>query len=234
MREALKIVISIIAIILLLLGGLFKVESWEGASEMLIAGFSFLALLVIIYIVTDVNQEKKQITLSKGLIILGGILGAILFVLGALFRVESWPWASEMLIAGFSLILLVLTYKFTQTSPENRHISLPKGLVILGGIIVVLGAWFKIESWEGASELLIIGNVIVLLALGIYIYQAVKDKKYPLSITLLGLMLILAGALFKIESWEGGLELTFIGRLLLYLCVFVYSFKKIKEKLESK
>lgn len=88
-----------------LIGGialLFKFESWEGGSEMLILSFTMLAAfyLLLAFLITGA-RGWKQILGAVGV----GFSLSLLF-LGSIFTIESWGGGREMLITGYLLSII--------------------------------------------------------------------------------------------------------------------------------
>lgn len=60
-----------------------------------------------------------------------------------------------------------------RSSVKVKHIL---GLFIFGFILTVIGALFKLESWPYASELLIIGLPLKVLAMFLLIVKLLRNK----------------------------------------------------------
>jgi len=84
-----------------IVGFVFKMQSWPYASEMLTISVLIhwiASIAVIIYLVI-----KKKIDLLSHFVYLIGV--NILFT-GILFKIQSWPYATLLLQAGFVIVLL--------------------------------------------------------------------------------------------------------------------------------
>ncbi len=94
--------------ILIILGSLFKVQHWPGASVMLTLGLTGLAFIFLpmyaSYRIREAGEKNEQI--NKKLWI-GGTVAGILFILGALFKIMHWPGAGIVILASWSVVGVV-------------------------------------------------------------------------------------------------------------------------------
>ncbi|MBL7807802.1 MAG: hypothetical protein JNN28_08320 [Saprospiraceae bacterium] len=52
----------------------------------------------------------------------------------------------------------------------------PLTFLFLGIALTFFGSLFKLESWEGASEMLIVGTICSVVAIGLLFYRALKKQ----------------------------------------------------------
>ncbi len=52
----------------------------------------------------------------------------------------------------------------------------PLTILFIGIALTFFGALFKLESWEGASEMLIVGTIAQVVAIGLLFYRALKNQ----------------------------------------------------------
>jgi|GEM_PF-1173350 len=92
-----------------ILGTLFKVQHWPGASIMLTLGLVGLALVFLPLFARYRIREakKKNEPINKGLWI-GGIAAGMLVILGTMFKIMHWPGAGIALIVSWSLLAVVI------------------------------------------------------------------------------------------------------------------------------
>jgi hypothetical protein len=94
--------------IITMLGTLFKVQHWPGASVMLTLGLTGMAFLFLpmyaSYRIREAGEKNEQI--NKKLWI-GGTVAGILFILGALFKIMHWPGAGIVILTSWSLVGVV-------------------------------------------------------------------------------------------------------------------------------
>lgn len=133
-----------------------------------------------------------------------GLLGSLLTIVGALFKIMHWPGASIIMVLGFMTVVLgflplyfILSYR-EQTEKPNVIFPIVGYLSLL---IVFTGAVFKIMHWPGAGMLLRASVIFLLVGfLPLYIVQifkrSVKTKINPAYIIMLlvgfSIVLILA------------------------------------------
>ena len=98
--------IGFIASLFSIVGMMFKVMHWPGASVLLVLGLGALAFCFlpfygysVLYKLSD-NKSKAA-----------GLFGSALFMsiaLGALFKIQHWPGASMFLFLAFALLVLLV------------------------------------------------------------------------------------------------------------------------------
>lgn len=98
---------------LFMLGTLFKLQHWPGAGIMMTAGSLGLIITMIISGILFVPSKTSTSNISG--IKLTGIIGAILLLLGTIFKVQHWPGAAITIIVGsvmlISVFLPIYSYK---------------------------------------------------------------------------------------------------------------------------
>ena len=129
----------------------------------------------------------------KKFILVSGIVFINIFVIGALFKVLHWPFASILVTFGLGLFSLgFLPLAFIQSYKGNERKN--KSLYIAGFIcafICFIGALFKIQHWPGANWFLIVGVPLPFLYfLPVYIYNHNKSKENS-SVNFLGVMFLM-------------------------------------------
>ncbi|GEM_PF-2097669 len=82
-------------------------------------------------------------------------------------------------------------------------------------LIILTGLFFKLESWDGGSELLILGISSLVMFYLIALWAIAGSKNWLQGLLTLpvgfAMMLGLASMLFRWHSWEGASEMTIIG-----------------------
>jgi hypothetical protein len=105
---------GLISAALTLLGVLFKIMHWPGASMMLVLGVAIFGLLFIpLMIVLKFKDEAKPI--DKWVLSIGLFLGMTTSI-GVLFKVMHWPFASILILSSLAAFILVFvpTYFITR------------------------------------------------------------------------------------------------------------------------
>ncbi|HRI60657.1 MAG TPA: hypothetical protein PK228_13060 [Saprospiraceae bacterium] len=116
---------------------LFKFESWEGGSEMIILAFTMLAsfYFLLTFLVTGA-RGRQQILGAFGV----GI-SISLFLIGGIFTAESWPGGREMLYTGLilSVIAAITTFIFSISASRNgEKTSFHWNVLVRLGIILLI------------------------------------------------------------------------------------------------
>lgn len=133
MRKTMHIT-GITAATLLLLGSIFKIQHWPGASLMYVLGAASLCLLFMpLFLAVRIKEKPgKLITISNII----GILGGIALCFGILFKIMHWPFANILMnIGGFSLILIFLPiylYNGYKTKQLKTKTIVPVVIAIAG------------------------------------------------------------------------------------------------------
>lgn len=138
-----------IGIALLLLGFLFKVMHWPGATMSLVLGCLAIAANVVLTLV------RKGPALSAGEVIRP--LGGLLLLITALMHMLHWPGGT---LAFYSAVLLVAATLLS----DRTHIDLPRlsdlraPVLLLVGLVLVSGGFlFKVMHWPFASIQIVLG-----------------------------------------------------------------------------
>ncbi len=122
--------------LIILVGLLFKLESWQGGSELLILGIFCLMLFYIIMLWAIAGSK----TWLQGLLTIPVGIAMLFCIGGMLFRLESWEGGSEMTIVGFlmlltgivaTLVLMAVRYSKSGNKPYYLHILIRMALVAL-------------------------------------------------------------------------------------------------------
>jgi GldL N-terminal domain/GldM N-terminal domain len=95
-------VITFLSFVILMIGILFKIQHWPGASMMLLTGlgmicFVFLPTLIYNHLQLVENKKDRRLYIT-------GYLALIIYIIGFLFKIFHWPLASILIILG-SIVL---------------------------------------------------------------------------------------------------------------------------------
>jgi hypothetical protein len=91
-----------------IIGSFFKVQSWPYASEMLTISVFLFFLGTIIMLIRQLKEEVPALRIVTVWL----VFIANTFAFGVLFKIQSWPYASELLNFSFVGITLGLMFKF--------------------------------------------------------------------------------------------------------------------------
>ncbi|MEO8589536.1 MAG: hypothetical protein ABI432_09220 [Flavobacteriales bacterium] len=138
-----------IGIALLLVGFLFKVMHWPGATVSLLAGCLTIAGSVAFLFL------KKGQTLSAGEVIRP--LGGLLLLVTALMHILNWPGGT---LAFYGTVVVVAATMLS----DRTHIDLPRigdlrapALLLVGLALVLCGFFFKVMHWPTADIQILLG-----------------------------------------------------------------------------
>lgn len=123
---------------------------------------------------------KKQINMKR--VIYGmGFASSFTISMGLLFRQMHWPYASMLVLFGFSFLLITLFILYASsikrikaytTSYKVRMIS-----GFIAGFLISLGSMFKSLHWPGANIQFLLGMAILnLVFLPLFFYQLYKQS----------------------------------------------------------
>lgn len=94
----------------------------------------------------------------------------------------------------------------------------------LGALFTLLGLFFKLQSWEGGAEMLILGMSTLAFFYPFMLWAVVGSRTWLqglLTVPVGGAMFLgLASAMFRLESWEGAYEMAIVGMLALLAAGF--------------
>jgi hypothetical protein len=143
-----------------ILGTMFKVQHWPGASIMLVLGLVGLALVFLPafarYRIRDARQKNEPI--NKGLWI-GGIAAGMLVIIGTLFKIMHWPGAGIALIISWSMLAVVILplLVLNQLKQSERQINSFFGILLA----TVSAAVFIMALMRSTPEYYSFGYVVM-------------------------------------------------------------------------
>lgn len=152
-----KKVVSIIAIITALcvmLGIVFKINHYLGASMLVFAGFVLAALLV--FPAMMYFELKNSSSLLQKSATISGYLAGILLSLATLFKFMHWPGFFMLYYSGLGLLVLLFmplyTFKNFKTT-ENKLFSVAKSLLIMAGVVTLWASYRMLDLSKPIAEL---------------------------------------------------------------------------------
>lgn len=98
-------VILLINTSVILIGVLFRLQSWPYASEMITTSLLSIGFIYALYILCLKNVSG----IVKLILFINSLFTGVLAI-GMLFRIQSWPYGSELVIVGF--IVTVISFPF--------------------------------------------------------------------------------------------------------------------------
>ena len=160
---------------------------------------------------------------------ISGVAGTVLFGLAALFKIQHWPGAGQMMTLGALLLAFVFLPSALSVLWKETHNRKRIFLVIsafFSGMLFILGTLFKIQHWPMAGSILTLAAIsgilffIPALALSRLSDQENKDKRPAYILGAAGIVLFCAGMLFKMQHWPLATLFIIIGIILLCFLAF--------------
>ena len=180
MKTAMKITGNV-SLALIAIGTTMKIMHWPGANFTLMGGFVLLCFIFFpaaIYLNYTYKKEKRNPILNVSI---GA--GAIIFMVGVLFKTMHWPGAAMLLLLGWTLILGIFLPILLFVKLKEATSGKEKGIYVLGVfalIIFELATMFKFFHWPGASILMLLGSFL-LIAVFLPMFTQMKMQKGEMS-----------------------------------------------------
>jgi len=101
-------ILGMIAPSMLIIGTIFKVQHWPGAGVLLVLslfmlGAIYLPVFVMVKI-RDTRKEGKKVNMPMYIF---GLFAGIIFIAGAMFKIQHWPGAGIMIILSGAVTVFV-------------------------------------------------------------------------------------------------------------------------------
>lgn len=164
------IIFGFITVLLITTTVAFKLTHLPGAGVLLTCTGILLSVYYALHVLDLLNEKNGTITKA---IKFTAVLCLVCVELGITFRINHWPFANLLLVAGlltFSLVLIPQFYFQATKAPHSdivRNISGALALMCFG-----LGVLLKLEHWPGAPVLLAVVPVLLL----VYFAKYIKDN----------------------------------------------------------
>jgi len=172
-------IFSCIAIILMVLGGLFKINHWPNSAVFLVLSQGFLCLF---YLPMIYAYKRKDFIGWKGRFTAGfGIFCVALFMLAVLFKTMHWPGAGPMFVLSLALFAFIFIPSYCiqrYRLSENRAQKLMNVFAAVSVSLFVIGILAKIMHWPMATLFLALGTLLFLFVfLPAFISSYKKNSK---------------------------------------------------------
>jgi drug/metabolite transporter (DMT)-like permease len=175
----------------------------------------------------------------KNLVKISGVAGTIMFGFAALFKIQHWPGAGQMMSLGalfLAFIFLPSALSVLWKETHNRKRLFLFISAFFAGMLFILGTLFKIQHWPMAGALLTLAALsgilffIPALALSRLSDQENKAKRPVYILGAAGAVLFVAGLLFKIQHWPLATVFILCGIFLLcFLSMPIFTWLTWKE-----
>lgn len=138
-------------------------------------------LIAFYFVVPIIKLVRREIKIGLFILYLLQAFTVIMCLMGILFKVQSWPYASEFLIAGIMSMWLFFILIPNVEIRKYKAKSTIHLLVTLMGFVLVIGyagVLFRIEAYPYANELLTVGLVLILPILGWMLFKIWRSKEH--------------------------------------------------------
>jgi hypothetical protein len=136
-KKLILFISAFIAGVAFILGMLFKIQHWQGASWVisfgLLSGIFLFIPALLSHLFADVEKKHKRI------IYVLGALSVILYCTGCLFRIMHWPLASLFIIVGSLSLVCVVLPLFTDMQWKNEsHVNARFIFMIVAPLLFII------------------------------------------------------------------------------------------------
>ncbi len=168
-------------------------------------------------------------TTTKKILTLPLRLAIIITIFGALYKIMHWPYGYQLILIGYTTIILLYTFRFLNKNKKERLDYVKYGLVVLW-VFSFFNQVFNLINLPYSFEILLSALFIWWLVEEGFSYftsRKLKNSKvlkiFYYTLILITILLIVFGVLFKISHWPyGSLLFTFGILLLSFMLIFDY------------
>lgn len=139
----------------------------------------------------------KHYYAMKKTMIISGVISAICFITGTVFKFNHWPGAGIIFVLAFAIFALLFlplmsVLKMRENKGTRNKIVLIAGTLL--GITAVLGVLFKVMHWPGASILMYVTVFGLMCAfIPLYFFSGIRNPEYKVN-TIVTTVLLVGGA----------------------------------------
>jgi len=159
MKKSMK-TLGTIALAMMALAALFKLNHWHGAGAMMALSFfitCFAFYPAMLYTMYKEVSHKKQ-----GYLFVLAFIGGLLFMLGVLFKVQHWPGAAKAILSGCSILaFIVIPITLISGFRKANRIKAHTVIGLTGLMLSFTGLLFKMFHWPGAMILGLSGSIVL-------------------------------------------------------------------------
>ncbi len=105
-------------LIFIIAGFTFKMQHWPGGSIFLLFGLFLSGILYLpLLFIQRIKENKNILTVITNLF---GLISSVFIVFGVMFKIQHWPGASMMLIAGSTLLIVPTLILYVVQQLKNK------------------------------------------------------------------------------------------------------------------
>lgn len=118
-------------------GIVFKVQHWPGAAKIMgLAAVSAIFFFIPLLLIHKLKNTEKP---SKRGIYYLGATGMTCYIAGFLFKIQHWPFASLLLMAGLTVTFFVVIPWYTyNTWKDEKNVSARFIFIVIGSVALVI------------------------------------------------------------------------------------------------
>ncbi|HLN22318.1 MAG TPA: hypothetical protein VK213_14590 [Bacteroidales bacterium] len=141
----------------LITGALFKAQHWPGAGVLLTTSFLSCIFMFIPALLQNLLQDTEKTRFRA--VFITAFIGAVLYILGFLFKIQHWPYATILILLGTVIIGFIAIPWYTRLEwndsssvhPEFIFLLVACLIIIVPGILITLN-YQNSNQKEGTSS----------------------------------------------------------------------------------
>jgi len=135
-----------------IIGALFKVQHWPGASVALTLGLGTLAFAFLpIYASVKKKEAASKNESFNSRLIIGGVIAGALVIIGALFKIMHWPGAGIVILISWSLVAVILLPILVLNQLKQKENNINNFIIIIlvaVSVSILILAKVRSEPWQ--------------------------------------------------------------------------------------
>ncbi len=182
----------------------------------------------------EIQQETlyavdSKYRIMKNIMKISGIAGTIMLGFASLFKIMHWPLAGVIMTLGSLTLAFVFMPSALGVLWKETHSRKKVFMFVsafLAAMLFIMGILFKVQHWPGAGIVLNLASITgIFLFIPSFLLNSLKNtnsrpEKLLLILAASGLILFVAGLLFKIQHWPLANIFFMSGLTILFAVVF--------------